>query len=1452
PAGFFLPADARPHSASLDHSSLVPMDEVFHTLSEKVNCHHSLLILDCCFAGKFRFVGNKSRAEDFEEVAPTTNLRFARYKEKSAWQVLVSAGPDETAADWMGTRINRDDWGEEIRGFHSPFAVALIRGLRGQADAVFPARESGDGVITMQELYLYIWDQLDDMIRGSGFELQHPGLFPMGQHGGGTFVFFNPEHEEIKIELDPVPTNPYKGLSAFMEDDAHLYFGRKAAVEELYGKMYGQGQAAEPQLWVVAAPSGTGKSSFVKAGLTPVLKAKQGFEELLVFRPGATPARSWRLFHQNLKPEKKQILLLDQYEELFTACKDETERRLFDQKMLALLESEAFQQGNLCIFIALRSDYEWQLEASAFGQKLFERQRTAFIFRPPAMGLDELRQALTGPARAAVFDFESPALVDGILAEIANAPGALPLLSFTMSEFFQRTVKANEEILNKLEGRIFTESRYHELGGVSGALSRRADRLLEELGGEASSPTHQYFRELMIRLVDVRNGTFIRRRVYRGHMDGPAAVPDELEFDDASKNEALEVIISRLVEEQLLIASEADGKPYLEAAHDSLINYWPACLRWLEDFGEEQLVLQRRLWEATVESYREGQLYLTKREEDVSQFFSRSAELMLANLTQLWESRPELEVLKAVLENAAPGHWFNQEERCFVEASLKRRQRIVEQLKRERDEARASALSAKGLLAYPDHPTRALNLAQYAYLTLPGEEAAGAIRQITAVSHQNMYYQGHKQHQATINALALAPAGQKFASAGNDKRVILWDLGPRNSTQYTAKELVGNPAGEAVRHSSRVEALAWSPTGHYFVSGGRDNRLIVWDEDGNYLLHHDIPRTSVRRGITGLSISHDGRRMLSTGVDGMVRLWQIQLENGLPASLEQQHEEAHLTGMWISAVDFSSDGKRFVTGGGDPLPLVLWEVVEETAHSTFRRIHEFGPIDPSLVDPKARVTSVAFAPDGTHVLTSDSHFQVIAWTLDGQFQQRDVFKHHTAAVNKVRFYQGSANFISAGMDEAFVLWQQDRENGPEYVQKLAYKGHLRSIMDVVVAPEGRLIAAGEKGEVYVYDTPLYLEADIQFSGISSLKISPSGRYLSTASRITEEEQGGEESSIHQLALIDLHTKGADGKQLLLHLPHEGHVFDSCFSPDGNWLLSACMDAKVHLWAQTQANGGHEWIHKGEMPHPQAVRTVACFEAGEKLMVLTGSNTDMHLWSIEANTQSGEVALPRLLSTHSHEDLLWSIACTRDGAAIVSAGGRDATLWKAATHGEELRLEQLTLLDEHAHNIRSVAISPDGMRVLTADERQQVVLWLLKHEEGSAEVDETIFLNGHTSLNDAGHVAVSFSPDGQHILTAGQDKRAFLWDLAGNQLQVFEKPNEEANANQSISFFKALCGACFSPDGLGIYTRNIGSQAEGVSLCSWENYVKKWEAGLIYQLNEDEKRQYGMIVEKIQR
>lgn len=672
PEGFLLPQDAQRD----DRDSYLPMQELSTALAD-LGYHHLLVILDCCFAGAFSWASG--RETDLVPDSVLYRERFSHYVNSPTWQVLTSAWYNQRALDVadgysLGNRENGGD--------HSPFAAGLLAALDGRAD-ILPAPD-GDGVILASELiaYLEVW-----FAEAQAAQNQTPMLWRVRPEDSGQYLFLNPGHP---LNLPPTPPlqpddNPYLGLKSYNEADKALFFGREALADQLTGEI------TRRPLTIVLGASGAGKTSLVQAGLLPRLRTSGVKWHLLpVIRPGTAPLLTlealplaagttlgdWCAAHdstlaahpdalgealQEMLDERhadKALLVVDQLEELFTLGDAPARRDQFLQQIVRGLE---LLPGRLHVVFTLRSDFEPQFDRP----DLRPYWQPAARFVVPLLSAAELRQVIVKPAAHLGLRFEPSDLVDEIIGEVAQMPGALPLLSFTLSEMFLRYLERQDAARRQLQilDRTLTRQDYQALGGVTGAIRQRAESLYETL-----DPLHRRtLRRLMLRMVAVDHAA-ARRRVYHS----------ELVYADTDENDRVGWMLARLQQERLVVTDADAQGAYFEPGHDALVLSWPRLSSWIRDeqHKADNLTFQRRITQAAQEWDNlagQGLRAPDARAQKLVTWWQRTQSFFAVTSREtdalLWSSAERSALLEQILVRAT--HWMNAQEVRFAEASVR-------------------------------------------------------------------------------------------------------------------------------------------------------------------------------------------------------------------------------------------------------------------------------------------------------------------------------------------------------------------------------------------------------------------------------------------------------------------------------------------------------------------------------------------------------------------------------------------------------------------------------------------------------------------------------------------------------------------------------------------------------------------------------------------------------------
>jgi hypothetical protein len=385
--------------------------------------------------------------------------------------------------------------------------------------------------------------------------------------------------------------SPYVGLAAFQESDAGRFFGRSRDIARVVARVQ------ERPLVAIAGPSGVGKSSFVRAGVIPALKALADHWETLTLRPGRDPISAIATLLQPMRStgslssdaavrdhrelcdrlrtepgylgtvlrararqkEQRILLFVDQFEELYTLVPDVAERRAFAACLAAVADDSA---APLRVILSTRADF---LDRVSESDRLVDEFTRGLVFLAPP-DREGLNEALIQPLEQVGFRFESPAIVDDMLVALQATPGALPLLQFVASRLWDARDR---------ERKLVTVAAYQAMGGIAGALAGHADEAVAQMSAEA---------QRFARLVFQRLVTPERTRAIVDAADLLALSPSR---DEGQR------VLEQLVQARLLIVQargDADGHA-VEIVHESLITGWPRLRRWLDESQEDSALL---------------------------------------------------------------------------------------------------------------------------------------------------------------------------------------------------------------------------------------------------------------------------------------------------------------------------------------------------------------------------------------------------------------------------------------------------------------------------------------------------------------------------------------------------------------------------------------------------------------------------------------------------------------------------------------------------------------------------------------------------------------------------------------------------------------------------------------------------------------------------------------------
>ncbi len=1043
---------------------------------------------------------------------------------------------------------------------------------------------------------------------------------------------------------------PFKGLTAFDASDAPYYFGRERLVAALVARLVGA-----PLLGVIG-PSGSGKSSALRAGLLPALAAgvlpgSEDWTQLLI-RPGEHPPKDL--------PERvgtgRFVVAVDQFEEVFTACRDESEREAFVSTLVGL----ARETGRGVVVLALRADqYGRCTEYAELSSMLAANQ---VLVQP--MRRDELRRAVECPAERAGLRVE-PKLTEALVEDVHGAPGGLPLLSAALLELWQRR-----------EGRRLSMAAYEEIGGVSEAVKQLAEVTYERLDGDQQ----MLARDVLMRLVAVgADGTVERRRLRLRDLE--------------PEREDLQRVVEVLAEGRLVTIS--DGA--LEVAHESLLRKWPRLASWIDE-NRDGLRVQDKLGEAA-EVWHDA-----NHDADV---LYRGAPLSAA-LEWRAAHAASLTRLESEFLDASERRWRRERKarRRRVElafAGLGAALAVISvvavlavresrEAQRQRDIAASRELAANASNLLSSDPGLSLALARLALQRWDTNEAEDVLRRSTFADRgvERQITDGGLSAVATsrdggVIAIAAADGTARVIDARDGHVADTLKAGDRQlwsvSLSPDAKRIalggdegvvsIANVDGSDLQTVLRLgqnwaNDVAFNPDGSRLAVAGSDGTVRLVDADGRSdpieLSGHSDSAWTAR-------FDQDGARVVSASLDGTVRVWTL----GNGSSITLPHPAP------VNSAAFSPDGIQIATVDAEGA-LRVW-----TATGEGEPVRVQASLQP--------LTSVTFSPDGERVATAGEDGIVRLWEPEGGPALGE-FAGHRGPARSVAF-GARGTLVSVGDDGTLRTWTP------------ASTANVHApLTDMSLSPDGRRVAGGgQDGVVRVVDLDgTRVRERPGHGGFTFARFAPDARSIISASIDgTVRLWRGDASRARVLvktetpqyaAAIDPRntraaTGDADGAVTIWPLGggadvvlkgHRGPIYDLQFSPDGRHLISASEDGTARIWSV--ATGKPERVLRG---HRGAVNSARYDRSGGRVLT-AGTDGTVRVW---------DVASGRAITMPGHDGAASTARFNPAGDRIVS-GGEDGTVrvWSAAGG------ETLVTLYDHGRST-GAEFTPDGRSVVSA-------------------------------------------------------------------------------------------------------------------------------------------------------
>jgi WD40 repeat protein/class 3 adenylate cyclase len=1148
--------------------------------------------------------------------------------------------------------------------------------------------------------------------------------------------------------------NPYKGLRAFEEGDAQDFFGREELVDDLVKRL------GHTRFLAVVGPSGSGKSSVVRAGLIPAIRrgaipGSEGWHIADMF-PGAHPLdglesallraspdppssvmdqleRDEQGLHRavlRLLPSdgSELVLVIDQFEELFTLVEDEAARTHF----LGSIEAAATDpRSRLRVVVTLRADfYDRPLLYRGFAE-LFKSRVEALV---PLSG-EEIERAISGPAKRVDVTLE-PGLVAEMLADVAEEPGALPLMEYALTELFERR-----------DGRVLFLEAYREIGGVSGALGRRAEELYEELEDDGKEAA----RQLFLRLVALGEGTEdTRRRVPRSEVAS-------LDVDQ----QAMAIVLDTFgASRQLSFDRDAKtGAPTIELAHEAMLTAWPRLHRWIDE-ARDDLRTERRVAGAArdwIEADRDPSFLLGGSRLDQAEAWQAGS-----GLAATPEEREFLEASRAERDRLTA----DEEARRVHEEELERRS--FRRLRALVAVLGVAALVAIGLTVFATNErgraeqerrnatVRELAAASVANIEVDPERsillALEAIDRTRSVDGTVLPEAEEALHRAVVSSridvTATGVGGQLDWSPDG----VFVTEGPENTGIIDIRDAATGKSERKWKGHNDVNDVRFSPDGSMLATAGDDGTLRIWDPATG----EPVSTISGAGGVVGQSFDGDGSLVAAAWPDeGMVRI----------ADPTTGDVVRTIDGLDLLPFDtaFAPDGDRVVVG------MIFADHAEVFDVRTGELL---------FVLPKHRysVNAVSWSPDGRWIATGSGDSAVRVWDADtGRLEKK--LLGHTGVVNTVDWAPDSSRLVSGGSDGTARVWQVDEVEGREVFTLAAQQ--TQSGTFAAFSPNGKHVLSGDIGITAVKIWDLSLQGDAEVVNLPTDYLAPVDvAYLPSGQIVASHENGSasiwEADGTHSAAIgpgggpdepVWRVAVSRDGSRIATVRNFGGTVsaweadtgervfeveverFEQLssldWSPDGRHLAVGSFDGSVTL-LDAEGRKSHVLEEPGVY-----VESVAFDPDGRSIATATGNDREPARSHVSIWDWKREEIVRKI-------DVVGAtVVAFQPGGSTLAAGRFNGTVeLRDAATGELVRR-----FGAHAGRVGDLTFSPDGKRIATAGEDATVRLF------DAQTAERQLVLPGHGYLVSG----LDFSPDGMRLVSAAPDGVVRVWTLDLDEL-----------------------------------------------------------------------------------
>lgn len=1233
--------------------------------------------------------------------------------------------------------------------------------------------------------------------------------------------------DDLEVSLDETLNQdpPYKGMAYFQEEDAHLFFGREQLTNEIVEQLLSKRpDETFPNFLAVIGASGSGKSSLIRAGIVPAIRRQKPDWHIHVITPTAHPlkelansltrdiesvtqaatliddmyedSRSLDLYiGRKCDNDEKLLLVIDQFEELFTLCKDPLTRQIYVDNLMSAVATP----GSVNLLISLRADfYSHCSQYDSLRGRLADFQ----VYIGP-MDENEMRKAIEQPALLHGLILE-PEMVNLILDDVGKESGALPLLSHALLETWRRR-----------EGQVMKTAGYLASGRVQGAIAQTAEQVYQNLRPEHQTIAHNIF----LRLTELGEGTEDTSR---------KVALQELVINDFTRSDEHHVL-GILTRERLVTTS--DG--FVEVAHEALIRGWPRLQGWLND-NREGLRQHWKLREAALDWDSHGRNYsylyegarLSVMEEWLPKAIQPLTELErafvdasilrreqeIAKEKKIQQSQLDLERKRAdeqtrrvqVIRKALIGIVF-----LLVIAvgtstygMLQRNAAVVEANAR----ATEAAVAKSGMLAAhaaqnlsEGNMEMALLLSIEAYQkadTLPARRAL-----LSAISffpypvryiHKNSVDDCHtgllpdrlgfsptlisfaKDERAIVFtdlcneiilwdvtsgqeimvldiddnliSFALSPDGRLLAVGGSNNTITIWHYGP--SAMLSHLDSFKHPCSKDNCDNNGVAQIVFNPNGDQMVSASSDGTIALWNIESD--MTFGSPTTIVEnirkpRDRFPLAFSPDGNYLAWGTADDVVVWMDLRTNETFPKSPNPIHNQD------VLSVAFSPDGEFLASGSSDGGTLILWktktgEMVSEPFYPEYQKFMEVTYLNLDGIRNAGfsdSILDIAFSPNGDIVATGSRDGRIVLWDTSNWTEiGQPLYIPEKGAVTSLDFSQDGKTLAAGYALGLVALWEIDYHD---------YLGnHEVEISSIAFNKDGSILASGDvSGTITLWNVdshePLYPPISVITDTIESIAFSGNGRYFSASTHLYNILEFSVEDGVFLGQYI--YDDGTPGANTIAYSPDSellasGHglVFYSEEESPG-WISAGT--TKVLLWDVETRSLIADLPQKYLLP----VGSVA-FSPDGKLLASGSSDLTTTIWDIDSQEPVYEILSDGVESP-------WNGIPYRNNSIVFSPSGTYLAIDYAYSDTEIWDYQSGEYLASLPHSIGTnlnMAIADNG-KFLIATNDTEMLFWDLGPK----------LLIGTLPLTGIIPTAFAYSPKNQYVAVGDEDGGIILWD-----------------------------------------------------------------------------------------